>query len=190
MRKIVCLLIVSAVLGALAAPATARPSFEHLAYDPVGDHNGMEHIDLTALYARQRSGALQVRFEFLDLDDELRHVSGVAWDLGYGGTRYCCTISARTRAAAQVYDFTYWNRCDGCGRTTIELDGSFDAATETITVSIPLDLTPLRPGDVLSGCGYPAEWRYRRCGAHYSGCTSPGMYGYDCFEVRKTFTIR
>ena len=190
MRKIVRLLSIGVVVAALATPAAASASFVRIGSDPAGDHNGMSHIDLTAVYMRQRGPALDVAFEFVDLKEELQEVSGLRWDIGYEGKRYCCTIWIRMGRARATYELTYRNRCNGCGRTTIAIEGSFDPVRETITVSVPLDQTPLRPGDALTGCGFGEEERSRTCGGGYSGCTSPGMYGYDCFEVRKTFRLR
>ena len=114
----------------------------------------MPHVDLTAVYMRQRGPTLDVAFEFVDLKEELRELSGLRWDIGYEGKRYCCTIWIRMRGTEATYELTYRNRCNGCGRTTIEVDGSFDPVRETITVSVPLHRTPLRPGDALTGCGF------------------------------------
>lgn len=190
MKGILRFLSIAAVVVALAAPAAATPSFVRLGSDPVGDHNGMSHIDLTAVYMRQRGPILDVAFEFVDLREELQELSGLRWDLGYGGKRYCCTIWIHMKDVRASYELTYRNRCNGCGRTTIEIDGVFDAARETITVGVPLPQTPLRPGDALTGCGFVEEEPSRTCGGGYSGCTSPGMYGYDCFRVGKTFRVR
>ena len=190
MRNIVRFLSIGALVVALATPAAASPSFVRLGADPAGDHNGMPHIDLTAVYMRQRGPTLDVAFEFVDLREELQEVSGLRWDLGDGGKRYCCTIWIHMRGVETIYELTYRNRCKRCGRTTIEIEGDFDAARERITVSVPLPQTPLRPGDALTGCGFVEQGHSRTCGARHSGCTSPGMYGYDCFSVRKTFRLR
>ena len=161
MRLLTAALAATAALIVPLAPSSeAAGSCRHLITDPAGDVNPLSSppgvddtnlVDLTAVDLKTDRKNVSVQFSVVDINDErtnvLRH-SFAVW-FGSAGKRYALTATrepdgdafeAWIVTAGQDYseqeNAGYAWAESGLGEVT----GSFDAATNTVKVTAPLDL--------------------------------------------------